>query len=90
MFVIFEYSVKVGGFEIIESNLNQEGIIELLETYIHCSIGAGKDSNPAKERDVYRITLEIDLSDDRITVRSNCGNAGLTLGILIDILRRMT
>jgi hypothetical protein len=90
MFVTFDYSVVTAEFDTIETDLNQEGIIELLWSFIQDSIGAGKDSNSPNDMDVYRITLEIDLSDDHITVVSNCGNAGLTLGILADILRRMT
>ena len=37
------------------------------------------------KRDVYKITLAVDLSEDIITVTSDCGNLGLVAGILMDI-----
>lgn len=91
LFVSFIFPINdPEAFEIVATDMSNDGIIELLETYTQSCIGAGADESEAVEREVYNILLQIDLSDDTITVQSNTGNKGLTLGILMDILTRMT
>ncbi len=72
------------------TNMNDEGVIEILETYLHGIVGAGEDDKPAVELDVYHIRLGIDLSDDTIIVKHDCGNLGLVAGILSVILGNLT
>lgn len=74
----------------VQTNMNPEGVIEILETYLQGIIGAGADDRPAKELDVYHIRLSIDLSDDTIFLKHDCGNLGLVAGILTAILGKLT
>ena len=77
-------------FEIVDTSMNEAGIAEVLEAFIRDSAGKGDDLRVANDLDVYEITVTVDLSHDDITVKSNCGQKGLELGILMDIFTRMT
>lgn len=87
LFVTFEYPMT-GAFK-IDTNMKASYVPDIIEAYLQDVMGAGKDANPANEWEVYEITLEIDLTDDTITVTHNCGNLGLVTGILMNILRRL-
>jgi len=56
---------------------------ELILDFIQTQFGAGEDNTPREEQDVYKIKLEIDLSDDTFRTTHNCGNKGLRDGILL-------
>ena len=87
LFVTFDYTVSTDTYKVVETNMNNNGIETLLETYIRDSIGAGADERLAKDRDTYTITLTLDVTYDDIEVYHNCGNLGLVLGILHTIFR---
>jgi formylmethanofuran dehydrogenase subunit C len=89
LYVTFAYTIKGSTFEIVDTNM-KAGIITLIDAYLREATGAGADDSEAVERDVYEITLAVDLTEDTITVKSNCGNLGLVAGILMDILRELT
>jgi len=74
----------------IETNAKPEVVGDLLGEFIHGQVGAGADNRPAIERNVYEITLSVDLSDDTWTVNHNCGNRGLREGILMDVMSRIS
>ena len=91
LFVTFEFPIdNPGAFKIVGTNMKASCVPGLIENYIQDITGAGEDDTPANKWEVYEITLEIDLTDDTITVTHNCGNLGLVAGILMDILRRLT
>lgn len=56
---------------------------------LRSQIGVGRDDAKANEKDVYQIKCEIDLADDSIIIKSDCGNKGLEIGILAELLKRM-
>ncbi len=87
LFVTFKYPMT-GTFK-IETNMKASHIPDIIEAYLQDVIGAGKDATSAKGLEVYEITLEIDLTDDTITVTHDCGNKGLLAGILMTILKRL-
>lgn len=74
----------------IESDIKQEHWGEIISEFIRSQMGTGKDNTPAEERDVYNITIQIDLSDDTFYCKHDCGNKGLREGILMDILGRLS
>lgn len=88
LFVTFAFTVsKRDSYEVVKTNMNPSGIYELVETYLHGIVGAGKDTRDPDHRDVYTITLTIDLTDDTIKVKHDCGNLGLVAGILMTIFK---
>lgn len=90
LFVTFAYPINdPNAYEIVDTNMKKAAIPSVVEAYLQDIFGAGKDVNEARNLEVYEITLAIDLTDDSITVDSNCGNLGLVAGILFDILRRL-
>ena len=84
LYVTFAYTIKGSTFEIVDTNM-RVGMITLIDAYLREVMGAGVDDRKVVKRDVYEITLAVDLSADIITVTSNCGNLGLVAGILMDI-----
>jgi hypothetical protein len=88
LFVTFAFTPsKKGSYEVVKTNMFTAGIYELVETYLHGIVGAGADKRDAEHRDVYTITLAIDLTDDTIKVKHDCGNLGLVAGILMTIFK---
>lgn len=73
----------------IEGNIKKERLEDVLSEFIMAQIGGGADDSPAEEHEVYKIHIQLDLSDDSFTTRHNCGNKGLRDGILMDVLKRL-
>lgn len=74
---------------IIRTDLKKEGLEEVLSEFVRSQIGEGKDGSEPNERDVYSIKVSLDLSGDSFSVESDTGNKGLTLGIVMDVLKRL-
>ncbi len=87
LFVTFEYPIDDPDALTIDTDIKASYIPDVIEAYLQGVVGAGKDSNEAKDLEVYGITLT--MCDDSIKVDSNCGNLGLVAGILTDILKRL-
>ncbi len=85
--VTFTYPMT-GAFK-VDTDMKASYVPDVIEAYIQDVMGNGKDATSAKELEVYHITLEIDLTDDTITIMYDCGNKGLANGILMDILGRL-
>ena len=88
LFVTFDYTISTDTYEIVETNMNNNGIATLLETYIRSVVGAGADEREPEKRDVYTLTMTLDVTYDDIEVHHNCGNLGLVAGILSTIFAR--
>jgi hypothetical protein len=74
---------------VIKTDLTKEGLEEVLSEFVHAEIGEGKDDSKPNEYGVYSIKIRLDLSDDSFHVESDTGNKGLTLGIIMDVLKRL-
>lgn len=73
----------------VRSDVREDRRAELIWEFLRSQMGAGADNSPPAERDVYHIRMDIDLSEDRFSVRSDTGNKGLRDGILMDVARRL-
>jgi hypothetical protein len=87
LFVTFEFDIPTDTYKVVNTNMNKGGIRILLETYLRDIIGRGADERPPERRDVYTITMTIDVTCDDIRVAHNCGNLGLVAGILMTIYK---
>lgn len=74
---------------IVETDVKTEALDELFAYFMHSQIGAGKDESKPNEKDVYDITIQINLEDDSLTIKSDTGNKGLTAGIVTDVWSRI-
>ena len=85
--IIFEikYDLNTEKFS-VSGNVNREWLEEIVDTLIRNEIGKGEDSTEANKLDLYVIKFYVDLSEDIIKVNDNCGNKGLRLGILGQLL----
>ena len=78
------------GIPTIQSDIKPERWVEVLEGFIACQIGAGADTTPPVQRDVYRIHVQLDLEDDdTYYCAHDCGNKGLRDGILLDTFQKI-
>jgi hypothetical protein len=92
--MVINYNVASGKFE-VDSNMNLEGQIEMVDSFIRCQIGEGKDESEREERDVYTIRLQllpegVDWCGERKYESIGCthdiGNESLREGILLKLL----
>lgn len=74
---------------VIRTNAKKEALEGILENWLSCQTGQGKDRNKAKKRDLYKIKIQLDLSDDSFYTSSDTGNKGLTCGIVMDVFKRL-
>lgn len=71
----------------ITSNIKDEMRAEVLSDFLRSQMGGGKDKSPANKKDVYEISLVLDLTDDSYRCSHDCGNKGLREGILMSVLQ---
>ena len=70
------------------TDMKDEGAVGLIEHFLAGEMGQGADPAKAVESDIYNIRLRIDLSDDTIYVKHDCGNLGLRDGILVKAITK--
>ncbi|MDO8443564.1 MAG: hypothetical protein Q7S78_01070 [Candidatus Azambacteria bacterium] len=83
------YKFNDHGNDLIRTNAKKEMISEILGNWMCSQIGRGENRGKRNEIDSYQIVIELDLRDDTFYTTSNTGNAGLTAGIIIDIVERL-
>jgi len=87
--VEIEYHLNDPGRSVIRTNARSERIEEILSAWVRDQIGRGKDPRPPDRRDVYTIKIGLRIDDDAFGTESDTGNAGLTCGLVMDILPRL-
>ena len=73
----------------IKSNIRKEMLLDMLGELVHMQLGEGEDKSKAKKLNAYHIHIELDLNYDDFSIKSDTGNKGLTLGIIMDVISRM-
>lgn len=73
----------------INSNIKAELQEEVLSDFLQAQIGQEEETSPAVELDTYHIKIQLDLTTDTYYSKSDTGNAGLTAGIIMDVLNRL-
>ena len=81
----FEYDMKAGRAMSLSTNVKREKVVDLLTDFIRDQIGRGADDAKPNEKDVYSVKIRLDLTDDRFTAKSDCGNLGLRDGIIMAV-----
>lgn len=74
----FKYDLKKDEPFELKTNLKPEYVRKILSEYLRSHIGAGKDNSPSNKKDIYRIVIGLNLSDDSFGTYSDTGNKGLT------------
>ncbi len=72
----------------ISTNIRPERVDDTLVAFLSTQAGQGEDKRKAKIRNIYKINLEIDLSDDTFRISDNTGNRGLREGIIMRTVGR--
>lgn len=84
------FEVASGKFEFTEkTTVKSEMRTEVLESFIRSQIGAGEDDRKPVDREVYHITIHLDLADDSFRVQHDCGNMALVTGIVMEIFGQL-
>jgi hypothetical protein len=84
-----EIEFPLEGTPKVRTNIKREFVSALLTDFIQGQRGSGPDPSKVEERDVYHITMQIDPSDKSFYLESDTGRAGLTCGIIINIIGRI-
>ena len=84
LFIEIAYDIKKDKSK-INTNVKREQVPDLLSEFLRTQMGQGADSRKAKERNVYYIKVEIDLSYDSFRVTDDTGNKSLRDGILLRV-----
>ena len=87
LYVTFEFDIPTDTYKVVDTNMNNNGISTLLDTYLRDIMGRGADERRPEIRDVYTIAMTLDVTYDKIGVSHDCGNLGLVAGILMTIFR---
>ncbi len=74
---------------VLQTNMNPEGLQEVLEGWFFTQFGQGKDTRPPKQKPIFTIMIGLDLSNDTFHTSSDTGNASLTCGIVQDVFGRL-
>lgn len=73
----------------IITNAKKEAVSEILEAWLSCQVGQGKDENEPTIKDEYKIKIQLDLSTDTFYTSSDTENKSLTCGLILDMLGRL-
>ena len=88
--VKIEYPVKNPEKTRITTNAEKEALEEILEKWLECQIGQGKDDSKPVERDTYSVIICLWLDGDQFGTKSDTGNKSLTCGIVSDVLGKLS
>ncbi|QQG46340.1 MAG: hypothetical protein HYY55_00635 [Candidatus Niyogibacteria bacterium] len=90
--VVLEIDFDVNSPEksVIRTNAKKEKLGETLEAWLSCQFGLGEDESELDKKDIYKIKIQLDLSDDSFYTNSDTGNKGLTCGIIICVLDNLS
>ena len=84
------YPMQPPEFPSIRTDVKPELVADLLGTWIHgTQTGQGKDETEAVDREEYHISITLDVADDSFITKSDTGNAGLTCGIVLDVMNKI-
>lgn len=83
------HNVKDPDKSLIKTNVRKGMVSGILGEWIHSQIGCGEDKREVKEKDIYRIIIELDLRNDAFRTASDTGNANSTAGSILNIFKRL-
>lgn len=87
LYISMQYEVNTDLFDIV-SNIKNGELINIICEFVRSQIGLGSDESAAIEKDSYCIRINLDLNGDEFTVKHDCGNVGLMLGIIMHYLEK--
>ncbi len=80
------YNMKERDKCVIKTNAKRERIGNILEAWLQGQIGQGEDSRQARNKYIYNIIIDLDLSDNTFYTSSDIGNKDLTVGLVMNVL----
>lgn len=86
----FTFNFEKPEATIIYTNARTEALEELLTNWVQDQVGSGGGGDPPTEKDETTITIGYFLSDDCFGTESDAGNKGLTVGVVIDMIPRLS
>jgi hypothetical protein len=90
LIVEITYNLDEPTKSVIRTNAKKEAVEGILEGWLEGQFGRGADESKTNEKDVYKIVIGLDLTEDIFrTISSDAGNKGLTAGIVADVFKRL-
>ncbi len=75
---------------VIRTNARKEALEEIISSWIQDQMGRGsKETGQPAERETYLIRIGLRIADDAFGHESDTGNHSLTVGLVLDVLRRL-
>jgi len=87
--VVIEYHLNEPEKTVIRTNAVHERLDEIISTWLQDQIGRGGDARVPETRQIYTIKIGLRIEDDAFACESDTGNAGLTCGLVMDVLSRL-
>ena len=84
-----EYPIDNPSKYTIKTDIKKKMLPEILSSWVQTQVGKGTDEREAVDRDVYKVGIDFELEDDSFYNNSDTGNEGLTVGIVMDVLKRL-
>ena len=88
VYLEFKYDAKTDEISITDTNLKRDKIDEVLGEYLRAQMGQGRDSRQPNRQETYGIKIGLDLDGDVFHTESDTGNAGLTTGLVMHLLKK--
>ena len=88
LFININFNLNTNVFE-IDTNVKQEHVAEIIDTFLRGQIGKGEDTSKPNELDIYTFKMKVDLSFDTINIKDDTGNKSLSDGIFMNLLNQL-
>jgi len=82
------YNLKEDSYA-VSGSVKKEQVQEVLEEWLRTQIGLGSDESRPNEKDIYTITIKLELNGDIFSVESDTGNKSLTTGIILALVKEI-
>lgn len=88
LYIKLKYNMDLDIFT-VDTNIKHKKLADVISGFVRTQIGKGSDESEINDLSVYTITLYLNLSTDKFTVKHDCGNEGLMLGIVMQYLDKL-
>jgi len=87
LYIDILYHVEENKYD-LDTDIKEAMLPEVLSDYLRAQMGKGRDNREPNRHESFHIRIELDLTEDTFKTQSDTGNAGLTTGIVMNVLEQ--
>ncbi len=87
MYIDILFHVEENKYD-LDTDIKEAMLPEVLSDYLRAQMGKGHDDRKPNRHKSFHVRIEIDLATDTFKTASDTGNAGLTTGIVMNVLEQ--